>query len=94
MPPSWQKLLPKMILQILTYGYILIGLIWFLINMSACKWMGRLTIGDLFFSLLSGVVWLPMFVFFGAHIMVTKISVKLSKALPDIWDIEIWKRKC
>ena len=82
-----------MILQILTYGYVIIGLIWFLMNMSACKWMGKLTVGDMFFSLLSGIFWLPMFMFFGAHILITKISVKLSKALPDIWDVEIWHRK-
>ena len=82
-----------MILQIIVWGYVILGLIWFLINMSACKWMGRMTVGDLFFSILSGICWLPMFVFFGAHIIVTKVSVKLSKVLPDIWDVEIWSRK-
>jgi hypothetical protein len=93
MPPSWKELSSKMILQILICGYIALGLVWFLMNMSACKWMGKLTIGDLFFSILSGICWLPMFIFFGAHLIVTKISIKLSDALPDIWDIEIWRKK-
>jgi len=82
-----------MILQILTYGYAIIGFIWFLMNMHACKFMGRLTVGDLLISSLSGILWLPMFVFFGTHILLAKISVKLSKTLPDICDIEIWHRK-